>query len=130
VSAAFGPGLGGGPIYPVGLGTAGTLGVVASDGSYLQKVLWVGAASYSGPVLIRGGRLDRSGWVKFAQGMGSAPVVEMRLQEPTAGSPGEEPGWREWPSYTYVPAAGCFAYQVDGTSFSEVIVFEARIGAD
>jgi hypothetical protein len=129
VSAAFGPGLDGGPVYPVGLGTAGTLGVVASDGSYIQKVLWVGAASYSGPVLIRGGRLDRPGWVKFALS-GSRPVDELRLQEPTAASPGEEPGWREWPSSTYVPAAGCYAYQVDGIDFSRVIVFEARIGAD
>jgi len=67
--------------------------------------------------------------VKFALS-GSPPVDELRLQEPTAGSVDEEPGWREWPSYTYVPAVGCFAYQVDGTSFSEVIVFEARIGAD
>jgi len=110
------------------MGTAGTLGVLATDGSYRQKVLWVGAASYSGAVVIRGGRIDYPGWLKFALS-GSSPVDELRLQEPTAGSPGEEPGWREWPSYTYVPAAGCFAYQVDGTSFSEVIVFEARIGA-
>jgi hypothetical protein len=28
-----------------------------------------------------------------------------------------------------VPATGEFAYQVDGTSFSEEIAFEARIGA-
>ncbi len=61
VSSAYGPVLGAGPIYPV-MGSAGTLGVVPSDGSYLQKVLWVGAASYHGPVVIRGGRLDRPGW--------------------------------------------------------------------
>jgi hypothetical protein len=55
-------------------------------------------------------------------------TVPFSTYRTTAGSPGEEPGWREWPSYIYVPAPGCFGYQVDGTSFSEVIVFEARIG--
>lgn len=34
--------------------------------------------------------------------------------------------WRALPSGTYVRAPGCYAYQVDGFGFSEVIVFEAR----
>jgi hypothetical protein len=32
---------------------------------------------------------------------------------------------RAWLSFTRVRGAGCFAYQVDGTSFSSVVVFEA-----
>jgi hypothetical protein len=32
-------------------------------------------------------------------------------------------GWRNMPSYTRVRAPGCYGYQIDGTSFSRVIVF-------
>jgi hypothetical protein len=124
VSPAFGAGLGDGPVYPVGLATTGTLGVVADPNGFIQKVLWVASAAYPGPVLIRGGRLGATGVVQFGSG-GSLPVDEFRLTEATAGSPGEEPGWREWPSYTYVPALGCYAYQIDGVGFTKIVVFEA-----
>jgi hypothetical protein len=127
VSAAYGIALGDGPVYPVGF-RDGVLSTYASDGMYVQKVLWVSTASYQGPVLIRGTRLDGPGVVQFAT-PGSVPTTEFKLLEPGATSPGEEAGWREWPSTTAVPQLGCYAYQVDGTSFSTVIVFEARMGA-
>jgi hypothetical protein len=31
-------------------------------------------------------------------------------------------GWREFPYFTFVRSPGCYAWQVDGLSFSEVIV--------
>lgn len=127
VSKAYAPALGDGPVFPVGP-IDGVLSVVPRDGQYLQKVLWVSAAAYQGPVLVRGVRLDGPGVVQFAVG-DSEPVDEFRLMEPGAFSSDEEPGWREWPSYTVVPQLGCYAYQVDGTSFSTVVVFEARAGA-
>jgi hypothetical protein len=36
-------------------------------------------------------------------------------------------GWRGWGGYARFRAAGCYGIQVDGTSFSEVIVFKAVI---
>jgi hypothetical protein len=33
--------------------------------------------------------------------------------------------WSYGPSLTILPGPGCFAFQVDGTNFSSVIVFEA-----
>jgi len=36
--------------------------------------------------------------------------------------------WRYGPSVTILPGPGCYAFQVDGTTFSEVIVFEAVLG--
>jgi len=89
----------------------------------MQKVLWVASSTYTGPVLIRGGRLDAAGDIQFASGPGPS-TPEFRLVEGTARSAGEEPGWREWPSYTYVPSLGCYAYQVDGVGFTAVVVFE------
>jgi hypothetical protein len=34
--------------------------------------------------------------------------------------------WQSFPEVTLVRSAGCFAYQIDGTSFTEVIVFSTR----
>jgi hypothetical protein len=99
---------------------------VAIDGGYRAKVLWVGSSSYQGPVLIRGAQLDGSGVVEFAT-EGSASTSELRLLVAGATSEGEEPGWREWPSDTLVHGSGCYAYQVDGTTFGLVIVFAARV---
>jgi len=129
-----GPGLGDGPIYPVGLDAGGVLHfryAPPSSGTNLfggsrwggQKVLWVGAASYRGPVLIRGRELDGPRVVGF--GPDRVPVAEMQLLAAGASSSGEPEGWREWPSFTRLLAGGCYAYQVDGTSFSSVIVFRA-----
>ncbi|MBI3745306.1 MAG: hypothetical protein HY264_02040 [Chloroflexi bacterium] len=112
-------------MYPVGLGTNGVLEVVAADaGGFMNKVLWVASSAYAGPVLIRGGRLGAAGAVQFGSG-DTGPRDEFRLTEPWASSQGEEPDWREWPSYTFVPSLGCFAYQIDGVGFTKVIVFEA-----
>jgi hypothetical protein len=125
VSPAFGPGLGSGPVYPVGLGTDGFLELEAAGDAFRQKVLWVASAAYAGPVLIRGRRLDAAGTIEFGAGSAS-PSEEFRLMDGTARSPGQEPGWREWPSLTYVPSSGCYAYQVDGIGFTATIVFDAR----
>lgn len=128
-----GPGLGPGPVYPV-FGDHGVLrfnppgsqtGQSLFAGSQWggQKVLWVGAPSYRGPVLIRGRQLN--GPLAIGFGRAAVPLAAMQLLAPGASSAGEPPGWREWPSYTRLRAGGCYAYQVDGTSFSTVIVFRA-----
>src|SRR5512147_2760564 len=58
---SLGPGLGSGPVYPR-LGTGSTLRLAPpinfeSSRWAGQKVLWFVLPSYTGPVLIRGGRL-------------------------------------------------------------------------
>jgi hypothetical protein len=45
------------------------------------------------------------------------PELEFRAQETDR--------WRYGPSFTIVPGPDCYAFQVDGTSFSKVFVFEA-----
>jgi hypothetical protein len=126
VSPAFGVAFGDGPVYPVLGSTESLIEPLAFDGRYRAKVLWVSSSSYQGPVLIRGARLDGAGVVEFTTESGS--TSELRLLRATATSEGEEAGWREWPSYTDVPGSGCYAYQVDGTTFgSIVIVFSARV---
>jgi hypothetical protein len=115
-----GPAVGPGPVY---VAQASPLAVSkfidsAWDGA---QVTWVAASSYTGPLLIRGGELGGAGSVGF--GEGHVPEDELQLLTAATTSPGEPPGAREWPSFTRVGASGCYAYQVDGTSFSEVIAF-------
>jgi hypothetical protein len=88
------------------------------------RVIWIAQPSYKGPVLIRGGRTDAGGAVGF--GLGHVPLDELQLVSSGQQAPPPPPGGRSWLSFTRVRAPGCYAYQVDGTSFSRVIAFRAR----
>jgi hypothetical protein len=94
-----------------------------------QKVLWFVHPSYLGPVLIRGGRIDAPGRVRFDRG--DIPPLTIRLTGSTAQPDTPVPkDARYRPSYTRLRGPGCYAYQVDGTSFSRVVVFRAVLGFD
>ncbi len=133
-----GPAEGPGPIYPVIADPAGPSGVLTfadppPPGSLTagtvfgeQKVLWIGAPRYRGPVLIRGGQLGGHNPVKFDGGTGVLfPELQVppRSQDDLAGLPRR--GWRGWPSGTDLRAPGCYAWQIDGTTFSYTVVFKA-----
>jgi hypothetical protein len=86
-----------------------------------QKVMWIVAAGYRGPVLVRGRRLDGPELVRFERGAPPPTELKLRRTLTTQGS-----AVRRIPSYTRVQAPGCYAYQIDGTTFSRTIVFEAQ----
>lgn len=88
------------------------------------RVSWVASDNYRGPVLIRGRRIDGPGAVGF--GEGRVPDDELQLLDSGQEAPKPPGGGRAWMSFTRVRSPGCYAYQVDGTSFSRVIVFRAR----
>jgi hypothetical protein len=86
-----------------------------------NKVHWFVAPSYRGPALIRGRQADGSHGVRFGQL--PSPAKELRIL-PLAR--------RLWPrderaqaSEVRVRAPGCYAWQVDGTSLSRIVVFKA-----
>jgi hypothetical protein len=133
VAIALGPG----PAYPV-LGYEGNRAppdpkaVVPlyreerRGGAYWHKTLWAVDPKYDGPVLIRARGLDPAQLVQFAEPSaapgGSAELVgELEFRREQTNS------WRYGPSMTILPGPGCYAFQVDGTTFSEVIVFEAAL---
>jgi hypothetical protein len=87
-----------------------------------NKAMWIVAARYRGPVLVRGRQLDGRHLVRF--GRGRPPSAELRISTRSTGGLN---GVRRLPGYTRVQADGCYAYQIDGSTFSRVIVFEARI---
>ncbi len=124
-----GEGLGRGPAYPSSGSATLTVelpptGMWAGSTWSGAKVLWFVSPAYRGPVLIRGRRLDGSSWVRF--GDGNVPASELRIPAglSLSGNPGVmDLGQRYRPSHTRVRAPGCYAYQIDGTTFSRVVVF-------
>ncbi len=125
-----GAGLGAGPAYPILPTGVLQLAPAANFNSKLwagQKVLWLVLPSYRGPVLIRGARLDGNSVVRFQSG--DIPPAKLTIPVYTrGGQPGSvtpPAGTRYVPSYTRLRSPGCYAYQIDGTTFSRVIVFSA-----
>jgi hypothetical protein len=131
-----GRGIGRGPAYPIGSAflrfsyppdPRSDFGGGEWSGT---KVLWFVAPRYRGPVLIRGARLDAADELRFDRGV--VPPTELRIKVGEQG--GYPPGFplvgqRYRPSYTRLRAAGCYAYQVDGTSFSYAVVFRAEVSS-
>jgi hypothetical protein len=94
-----------------------------------QKVIWSIDASYSGPVLLRGAQIDGTHQLRFdryvgALGQDSGSTAHPELAYPAL--PGGEVV-RTPPSAVRLQQPGCYAIQVDGTSFSSVIVFRATV---
>lgn len=121
-----GQGVGRGPVYPVGANVADGVLALAPARNYAskhwmgQKVGWFVHPRYRGPVLIRGRQLDGRWAVRF--GRGSVPALHLRI------APADETEWakgRADPSPTRLRAPGCYGYQVDGRTFSYVVVFRA-----
>ncbi len=115
--------LGHGPVKPLGSPTLALASFIGSAWK-VARVTWAAAKSYPGPVLIRGRQLAGPGAVGF--GEGRTPYDELQLLAPIVGAPSVPGEGRAWLSFTRVRSAGCYAYQVDGTSFSSVIVFKAQ----
>lgn len=121
--------MGSGPVYVFS-------GEIVGSG-HGNKVAWAADPSYSGPVRIRGGRIDDSGHLLFEapdNHWRGAPVKkvegadlypELDFLESHSIFPNVPPGWRMWPSDTYVPSPGCYAWQVDGIGFTELITFHS-----
>ncbi len=134
--AAYGVsrGIGPGPVYPVNYRPRGPdmslvlipfppLPGYFTEGSEWNgwKHVWVVRAAYQGPVLIRGGQLDGANDVRF--GGNIVPPSEHRLPAAPRQLAGR---FRFERTFSRVRATGCYAYQIDGTTFSYLVVFEVR----
>ena len=142
VEPAFGPAIGAGPAYIVGMGTDGVLQATAptptpqsaSAGAWgSQFTFFIIAPSYQGPVLARGAQLDGSHALLFNGGLDqlagfdattSVLLRQLRLEGASAyGSP-----WPNFAAYLRMQTPGCYGIQLDGTSFSEIIIFRVVFG--
>jgi hypothetical protein len=130
-------GLGPGPAYPIGFRDVLEFPYPPDPSTGFgdvwgaAKVLWFVASRYRGPVLIRGRKLDADVEVRFdASGHRPTAMPPDELRIPAGWRRVSVPGvplvgQRYMPSLTRLRESGCYAYQVDGTTFSRVIVFRA-----
>ena len=121
-----GAGIGQGPVDP-GLAAHSGLLMATRDKQYGgpwfgDKVFWYVQPTYRGPVLIRGRRLDGPQIVRF-NGQ-KRPPAELRIEAgETVTWQGQPPGSRGIASTVRVIAPGCYGFQIDGTTFSRVVIF-------
>ena len=92
---------------------------LANQGWGGQKVLWFVDPRYQGYVLVRGHQIGGPHGMRFQTSLDPQLVIHTA----DGGSP-----WPNFPSYTRLQAPGCYAYQVDGATFSDEIVFQATLG--
>lgn len=125
-----GSGIGPGPVYP-GLGSVSGLLWATRDVQYGsrwfgEKVFWYVLPRYRGPVLIRGRRLDGPGTVGFNGA--KTPEPELRIAPyDTVSWTGQPTGSRGVPSGVRIRTKGCYGFQIDGTTFSRVVVVTADV---
>jgi len=121
VDPAFAAVLGNGPAYPTDSARSWRQGRI-EGGWYYAKVLWVADPAHPGPFLLRGRQLDGPRQLRFGEG----PQPDAELLLPTGGTArSPDSDWFNWPSYSRLRGGGCYAYQIDRASGSQVIVFWA-----
>jgi hypothetical protein len=88
------------------------------------KTHFFSVPAYQGPFLVRARSIGRP----RAIGLGATPADATRvLVVPAGPTANTTQGWRDAPAFTFVKAPGCYGWQIDGLTFSELIV--ARIAA-
>lgn len=129
----IGPLLGDGPIYPAVRTHDGVLGLRFDDPTRTAwidgrrwfgiKTLWVSNDPARGIGLVRAERLDDEGGIWFHPRADPEYVRELRLTaEPWVSGPQTPAGWREYNSIVYLAEPGCYGFQIDGETFSTVVV--------
>ena len=138
-----------GPAYPLiaaDYSHSGAIRIQSSagqpaDGWWILKTLWWIRPSEAREVLVRSRRLDGSSQLLMGVENGAAGIGRAQVDIETAGGTGTYSdetlfqsardvlniinGWRTYPGGTAMRDPGCYAFQVDGKSFSYTIVFKA-----
>jgi len=79
---------------------------------YRIKVLWVMGAGRRDPVRVRGGLIGTEEPILFSVFGRGGEVAVLDPENPDAAS--ERPAWREFPSYLFLPRAGCYELKMVG----------------
>jgi hypothetical protein len=101
------------------------LGTSAAPGWSALQTLWIGMPGYSGAFVVRAARVGARGPIEVQASEtglspGSGPLVV--AAGPTSNS---QDGYRTVPGSTWVKSPGCYAWQVDGQGFSDIVVVNA-----
>ncbi|MGH2557649.1 MAG: hypothetical protein ACRDJH_01185 [Thermomicrobiales bacterium] len=74
---------------------------------WFKKALWVHDGGSSDPVTLRGSRVGDGTPLWFQPGQ-DEPTTELVLDPQHPGIPVQHGAFREWPSYLFFPATGCY----------------------
>jgi hypothetical protein len=92
------------------------------DGAYRAKTPWVSVPSHSGPIVIRGRALSADSRPLMFRVESVGPQDSVTIQAPHAPSASL---WSFWASSMWVPGPGCYGIQIDTSSRTEIVIFEA-----
>lgn len=112
-----------GPVHPLGANTEGIADLTSTTqypGWLSFKSLWFSEPRYQGPFLVRVRAIDGATPV----GMLDDPGVTS-FYVPSGPTINGSDGYREQPGATWVRRPSCIAWQVDGLTFSHVIIVRA-----
>jgi hypothetical protein len=122
VSPDVGPGLGQAPVWAVGFGSGKPAAILLIQGEgtigvhgYYRKVLWVIQHGYAQPVTLSGSNSDRGDPLWFQIG-DNAPTTTPKLDPAQPGAYPYNPAnpdqvFPEYPSYLFIPHAGCYVLE-------------------
>jgi hypothetical protein len=96
------------------------LGSPDVPGWFALETLWFAMPSYDGPFVVRGEPLGGSGSIH----VDGSPANASPLVVPPGPTANTQHGTRVAPVSTWVTSPGCYGWQVDGLSFSYVIVVD------
>jgi hypothetical protein len=88
----------------------------------MAKTLWIFPAGFSGPVFVRGQRLDAAGKVWF-NALGGPALSELQILVPLGQSSPPYQQYGDW--YIRFNTPGCYGLQVDWSRGTERIIFRA-----
>jgi hypothetical protein len=101
------------------------LGTTEVPGWFALQTLWLTTPGYDGPFVVRAERLGGRGPIEVQPGGSGLEPGTGPLVVPTGPTANTRDGYRTVPGSTWVTSSGCYAWQVDGRNFSEIIVVDA-----
>jgi predicted small lipoprotein YifL len=129
----FGPGIGSSPVWALGFAEQhATLHLDVDGGQYTsagwqRKILWVVHARFPQTITLQGKALHGNASLLFQ--LGDNNITAMPLLDPRHPGTitGQDAGWSEFPSYLYVPAAGCYVLEAHWHGGGWTIPFAAGL---
>jgi hypothetical protein len=101
------------------------LGASETPGWSALQTLWFAMPRYDGPFVVRAARLGAHGPIEVQPDQtglrpGSGPLVVA-----AGATANTQDAYRTVPGSTWVRSPGCYAWQIDGPGFSEIVVADA-----
>jgi hypothetical protein len=128
--ARFLTGLGAGPVYPSRTFPVRTRypapenSLAAGSGWAVDKVPLLLKKTFRGPFVVRGRRVDGEGLLGFSGIAGRRPFEAMQFASGRATL--KAGGLVGWGIGVWMTSPGCYAFQIDGPTFSRVVVFRVE----